>query len=268
MKNRLIAALDSSVIEPKLSPTEWDFRSLIHEKPTVLQRQELHAAIRYEYARESDAIRNLGEQFAELSDDQLEQSGTLVFPKPARLRLFTAFPFWNCIFWPTCFPRVPWLKITQEQRTKRVKDYVAANSPRPSLQINEVDNLAELPPKGGRIHIGGTVENLIMSIDWSAANNGELLESFGRWPRDSRPGEIPESRGDASRQNVAAAYLTRLGVMRLLHYYPFWPARELALDRDLKLPPRQSNALRMRKEVAKDLREMFWRTFLSLPVNF
>jgi hypothetical protein len=222
MKNRLIAALYSSVVEPKLLPTEWDFRSLIHEEPTVLQRQELHAAIRYEYARESDAIRKLGEGFAELSDDQLEQSRTLMFPKPRRLRLFTAFPFWNCIFWPRFFPRVPWLEILQEERSERVKDYVAAHPPKPSLEINEVDNFAdwELPLKRGRIRIG-TGENLIVSIDWSAANNSEILASFRHWLRDSRPGEIPEPRGDASRQNVAAAHLTRLGVMRLLHNYPF-----------------------------------------------
>jgi len=268
MRNRLILALDSFVTEPKLSPTEWDFRSLIHNKPTVLQRQELHAAIRYEYARESDAICKLGEEFAELSDDQVEQRGTLMFPKPGGLQLFTVCPFWNCIFWPKFFPRVAWLRIPQEERTRRVEDYVAAEPPR-SLKINEVDHFAEweLPPKTGRIRIGN-VENLIVSIDWSMANDSEIVRAFGQWVRKSRPGDIPEPRGDASRQNVEAAYLTRLGVMRLLHYYPFWSAREHALDWELKIPPRQSNALRMRQEVRKDLRGMFGADLLKLAGKF
>ena len=241
-----------------LSAAEWDFRSLTHKKLTVLQRYELQAAIRYEYARESEAIRKLGGAFADLSEDQLARSGTLTLPKPAHLQLFTAFPFWNCVFWPKFFPRIPWLLIPQEQRTSRVNNYITAHQPQPYLEINERDDFAEweLPTKGGRVRIG-TVENLIVSIDWSAANNDEILASFARWLRNSRPGDIPEPRGDASRQNVAVAYLTRLGVMRLLHHFRFWDARELALDRDLKMPPRQSNALRMRTQVARDLREMF-----------
>jgi len=189
-------------------------------------------------------------------------------PKQGRLRLFTAVPFWNCIFWPKSFPRIPWLEIRQEERTKRVEDYVAAEPPR-SLKINEVDNFAqcELPAKRGRIRIGN-VENLIVSIDWSVANNGEIVRAFGQWVRKSRPGDIPEPRGDASRQNVEAAYLTRLGVMRLLHYHPFWDARELALDRHLKIPRRQSNALQMRQELRKDLRGMFGADLLKLAGKF
>jgi hypothetical protein len=253
----------------ELSEAEWDFRPLIQRKPSVSQSQELHAAIRYEYARESDAIRKLAGEFADLSEDELEASETLTFPRRGHLRMFTAFSFWNCVFWPKFFPRVPWLLIPHEERIKRVASYVAAHPPRAYLEINERDDFEkwELPRERGRVRVG-TTENLFVSINWAAANNEEIIAAFAKWVRASRPSDLPEPRGDASRRNVSAAYLTRLAVMRLLHRYRFWDARELALDRSLKMPPRQSNALGMRKEVATDLRELFLAHLFKLAGEF
>ena len=58
-----------------LSEAEWDFRELVRRNPTIQQQQELHAAIRYEYARESESIRKLGDEFADLPEHELEEHG-------------------------------------------------------------------------------------------------------------------------------------------------------------------------------------------------
>jgi hypothetical protein len=300
----MFAAMD----EPKdrLAHAEWDFRDLVHKNPTLEQRQELHAAIRYEYARESESIRRLADEFAALSEEDhlaaeharltyrkkygfvLEKechgvrarAAKLAADKRAKLVLFTALPFWNCIFWPKFFPNTPWLCIPPKERLRRIRSFVETLPPA-RLEINELDDPTELelPKKGGRMFVDNTRENIILSIDWAEANNEQIISAFGKWIRNSRPPDIPEPRGDASRQNVTAAFLTRLAVMRLLHHYRFWDARgardpfwgapgapgarEIALDLHLKMPRRQSNALRMRKKVAADLRKIFLADLLK-----
>ncbi len=244
--------------EDQLTKAEWDFRPLIHKQPTVEQRQELNAAIRYEYGRESESIRKLAEEFAALSEDELEEKGVLTFPKRGTLFLFTVLPFWNCIFWPRFFPNTPWLSIPSEERLRRIQSFAAAHLPRNYLEINERDDLREweLPKKGGRKFVS-TTENLIVSIDWAAANNEEIISAIADWVRKSRPTTIREPRGDASRHNITAAFLTRLAVMRLLHQHKHLEAVEIALDHGLKMPRHQSNALRMRSQVCSDLRKIF-----------
>jgi hypothetical protein len=242
-----------------LPEAEWNFRELIPRKPNIQQEQELHAAIRYEYARESQSIRDLAAKFADLSDDEQEERGTLTYPKPAKSNLyfFTIIPFWNCILWPRFFPNTPWLSILPQERTRRVQSYMDANPPKPYLQINELEGLEEWLPKKGRRMFVDLVEHLILCIDWSVANNSEIISAFAYWVRKSRPPSIREPRGDASRLNVNSRFLTCLAVMRLLHRYPFQDARNIALDHNIKMPARQSNALRMRHEVASRLRKIF-----------
>jgi hypothetical protein len=244
--------------EDGLNDAEWDFRPLVHKKLTIDQRQELSAAIRYEYARESQSLRKLAQEFAALSEHDQEEIGGLTFAKRGTLSLFAVLPFWNCILWPKFFPNTPWLLIPPEERLRRVQSYVATSPPTPYLEINERDDLREweLPKEGGRTFVG-TVENLIVRINWAVANNEEIISSFATWVRTSRPTRIPDPRGDASRHNVTAAFLTRLAVMRLLHRYPHWKALDLARDRELKMPRQQSNALRMRGQVRIDLRKIF-----------
>ena len=50
----------------QLSESEWNFVPLIHRHPTPAERHELRAAIYYEYARESDSLRELARQYAAL----------------------------------------------------------------------------------------------------------------------------------------------------------------------------------------------------------
>lgn len=52
----------------KLAKTEWDFRPLIPKRPNPKQRQEMNAAIHYEYARESPSIRKLAADYAGLPE--------------------------------------------------------------------------------------------------------------------------------------------------------------------------------------------------------
>jgi hypothetical protein len=149
----------------KLSEAEWNFRPLLHQKPTRQHRLEIRAAIRYGYARESEAICRMGQAFAELPEDQLEETEGLTFPKPDLVRLFTCVPFWSLIFWPKFFPRIPWLLIPHEERISRVESYKKANPPRPHLRINKWENIAEweFPKEGG---IDETVENVFAPIRW------------------------------------------------------------------------------------------------------
>jgi hypothetical protein len=257
MKHPLAVALDSSVTKLRLPPAEWDFRALIHKNPTLEQRQELCAAVRYEYARESESLRKLADEFAELPDEDLEQKATLSYPKRGEFSLFTALPFWNCVLWPRFFPRIPWLCIPPEERLRRVRSYVKANRLW-CLTINELDEPTELElPKRGRRKFIDMKENLIVSIDWAAANNDEIVCAFEKWVRNSRPQDIPEPRGDASRQNVRAAFLTRLAVTRLLHHYPHQAAVEIARNHGLRMPHQQSNALKMRSQFKADLCRIF-----------
>ena len=242
-----------------LLETDWNFRQLIHKHPTQRQREELRAAIYYEYARESDSIRGLARAYTELPEPKATASD-LCAVKPEALFHFTWIPFWNCIFWPEFFPNKPWVEIPQQERTQRVQTFVNWQQ-EPLLRINEWDDLApyEIPKRGGRCMIGAG-ENLILWLNWASANNSEIVDAFASWVRASRPKEYPEPRGDASRENVTAALLTRLAVMRLLHCYPLSKVLDKALefeDGKMKMPKLQSNALRMRHAVRRELHCLF-----------
>lgn len=238
-----------------LRESEWNFRPLIHKNPTQAQREELRAAILYEYARESDSIRRLASAYGKLPGPQAT-AADLLDANPEALSDFTLIPFWNCIFWPDYFPEKPWLEIPPQKRTQRVQTFVKWQQ-ETLLKINEWDELApyETPKRGGRCIVGGG-ENLILWLNWASANNSEIVDAFASWVRASRPKNYPEPRGDASRENVTAALLTRLAVMRLLHHCPHLDALKLE-DSKMKMPMQQSKALRMRREAEKDFRRLF-----------
>ena len=244
----------------KLREGEWDFRPLIHKNPTQEQREELRAAIYYEYARESDSIRKLASAYAELSGPKAV-AADLHNAKPEALSHFTLIPFWNCVFWPDFFPEKSWLEIPSEERTQRVQTFVKWKQAT-LLKINEWDDLApyEIPKRGTRCFLG-VGENLILWLNWANANNSDIVAAFATWVRASRPKEMPEPRDDASRENVTAALLTRLAVMRLLHYFPYFTKSEsedvwrFAAGK-LKMPE-QSKALAKRREAGKDFRRLF-----------
>ncbi len=242
-----------------LRESEWDFRPLIHKHPTQEQREELRAAIFYEYGRESDSIRRLASAYAKLPGPKA-MAADLLNARSEALFDFTLIPFWNCIFWPGVFPEKAWLEIPPQERTQRVQTFVKWQQ-EALLKINEWDELApyETPKRGGRCFVG-TGENLILWLNWANANNSEIVDAFASWVRASRPKEYAEPRGDASRENVTAAFLTRLAVMRLLHSYPLSNILDKALefeDGKMKMPKLQSNALRMRHAVRRDLHRLF-----------
>jgi len=254
-----------------LRESEWNFRPLIHKHPTQNQREELRAAIYYEYARESASICGLAQKYAEwrkpnaaASDTELPEPITtasdLCSAEPEALFHFTWIPFWNCIFWPEFFPNKTWLEIPPQERTRRVQTFVEWQQ-KPLLKINEWDELAphEIPKRGARCMIG-TGENLILWLNWAVANNREIVDAIASWVHASRPKEYPEPRGDGSRENVTSALLTRLAVMRLLNFYPLAGVLDKALefkDGEMRIPKLQSHALRMRHAVRRDLHRLF-----------
>jgi hypothetical protein len=240
-----------------LSEAEWDFRELICDDPSAEQGHELDAAILYEYGRESESIREMAAEYTAPANYGIEKEGTLKYPECGIPAFLTAVPFWNCILWRPYFPETPWLRIPGEERRRRVQVYLT-DAQKPWLRIIRKDDLAkwELRMRKGLTFVDRK-EIVSVFIDWAAGNNSEIVSAFGDWVRKSRPEDIPEPRGDASRRNVKAAFLKRLAVMRLLHHYPFTRALILAERRELTMPQRQSNALRMRQDVATDLRTVF-----------
>ena len=254
----------------KLLEKDWVFRPLIHKRPTDEQRRELHAAIFYEYARESDSIRRLAAEYAALPKNlrsHLEEKACLRQPqrkltKPISQKLarMDFVPFKYCILWPEFFPETPWLDIPPNERTQRVQlcRKLELQSRGSLLTINECEDLDrdKLPARGGRCYIN-TGEVLIVWLDWALGNNSDIVGVLADWVAKSRPKWIKEKRGDGSRANVDAAFLTRLAVMRLLHWYPHDKATDLADQHNFKIPPLHTNALRMRHNVRKDQRRLF-----------
>ncbi len=274
----------------QISPTEWDFRALIHKNPTPEQRRELHAAIFYEYARESDSIRDLVREYVALpaamrrdiegGRDNLTghcypMCAGPVSKKLARMDLICCQ---SCILWPRYFPKTPWLQIPPRERAARLALSKMDQGPGFLLEINEhggepakaklttsefmeIDEADwikgfRIPPPGGRVHLG-SVEHLLVSINWAGGNNKDLSAAFADWLRKSRPKEYPEPRGDASRWNVDAAYLTRLAVMRLLHSFTYTAAAALADRHQCPMPAEHNDALKVRQRVRADLRKLF-----------
>ena len=252
----------------KLAETEWNFGPLIHKEPTSEQRSELLAAIIYEYARESDSIRKLAAEYVTLPEavrrDAEEgaclfaHSATFYGPVSPELARMGLVAFKNCILWPKYFPETPWLDIPAGERIQRVQKYREFESKGNLLTINECDESYRdrLPMNDARFFSGGA-ELLVVCVNWAAGNNSDIVAAFTDWVGKSRPGEIPEPRGDASRANVDAAYLTRLAVMRLRHSYQHSDAWILAKDHGLRMPSQQSNALKMRHKVKVDQRRLF-----------
>lgn len=267
--------------------SEWDFSALTARQcSNDGERAELRAAIYYEYARESDSIRKLVEEYAALPKKlrlRLEKFTTSLLAESAdwggsvsrRLALMHFIPFKNCILWPEFFPQTPWLKIPSPMRAARVAQFVKAHPPGYLLQINEHDPrvVFERPAQTVQLRtrrlskakalemkssksterwrfFSGGVEHLLVSVNWSLGNNSEIAARFHEWLNDQRPANYPEPRTDASRENVTAALLERLKVMRLLSVYP-WKNVAGIVSRG------QSDAGALRKDVHRDMRRIF-----------
>ena len=252
-----------------MSEKDWNFRPLIHESPTDEQRWELKAATCYEYARESDSIRKLAAEYAALPDDlrcEAEEKFSLtpIHAHPCArhvspsLVYMDTIPFWNCILWPEFFPETAWMEIARSVRKARVQRYREANAPKPLVRINKFDvkDGWRVPTRNGR-SITGSVGTLVLEVDWAAGNNSDIVAALAPLIGKMRPRTIPEPRGDNSRDNVSAGFLTRLAVMRLLNRYPFSQAYDLAADRGFKIPSEPNNALKMRRQAKLDLHRFF-----------
>jgi hypothetical protein len=121
---------------------------------------------------------------------------------------------------------------------------------------NEVRRWEVSDKKARRFTTSG-IEHLIIAINWSAGSNDKIIAALANWIRHKRPAQFPPPQGDASRENVAAAFLTRIAVVRLLHNYSHAEALRLAQWHGLKMPKQQSNALRMRQKVRSDIPLIF-----------
>src|SRR5439155_10991556 len=115
-----------------LPDSEWDFRSLFHQHANERQRFELRAAVFYEYARESAAIRKLAEQFSKLPRSLQEEIELSRWSNhrliTRKLFFFTGLPFSHCILWPKFFPKTPWLEIPISERYTAVTRYIERTS--------------------------------------------------------------------------------------------------------------------------------------------
>ena len=199
-----------------MTTNDWNFQPLIHKNPSIAQRDELWAAIVYEYARESDSIRKLAQEYASLPADLRNDKFSLHRKNPLIAYFMCVCP-WEFVFWPEFFPQTPWLTIPRAERDKRIKSCLASRSPEFLLKINELDSIdpLELPTKGCR-HYSYDFERLIVEVNWGSGSNNDIIAAFGKHIRENRPPGNPPPRGDASRQNVIAAFLTRLAQLRLL----------------------------------------------------
>ena len=255
----------------RLADTEWDFRPLIHKNPTPEQRNELQAAIHYEYARESDSIRKLAAEYAALPKHERElvegnfslfdSSRAMFGPVSQELARMDYVAFWNCILWPEYFPQTPWLEIPPERRAERVQSYVATRGSGCAITVNQWQFLQperlETPRVPDARFFISRIESVLLSVHWASATNDDIIAEFDTWVRKSRPKWIGSPRNDASRENVTTAFLTRLAVMRLLHIYPHFKSLDKAQNHDLRMPKQQSNALRMRRKVREDMHGIF-----------
>jgi hypothetical protein len=245
-----------------LSSSEWDFRSLLHKCPNEIQRHELRVAIFYEYARESSTIREIAHQFSKLPSALRREFGLRQCSKHPRItrKLFfiSSLPFSHCVFWPTFFPRTPWLKIPPSERRAAVEQYVRRMTAT-LFEIKSYDEIREweVSDKETRRFTSSGIEHLAVAIDWTVGSNDQIIAAFASWIRNNRPEALPSPRSDASRENVAAAFLTRIAVMRLLHKYSHYEALGLAQSHGLKMPKQQSNALTARRRVAHNLPWLF-----------
>jgi len=274
----------------ELRRSEWDFRPLTPRSPTRKQWRELNAAICYEYGRESVSLRKLAAEYSTLPDtlkDQVEErcSLSLLGGHPTATKMssglvyFDQIRFWNCIFWPKYFPRTPWLEIPNGERLGRIQQYFYTNPPARVVEINEpqtVDLLSLLQNEPATAELRallsdrnrrwftGTGEYMLVRVEYADCNNSDIASAFKELVSKRRPESFPEPRSETSRANVTAAVLNRLAVMRLLNQYSFVDAARLADGQGVTFPIEQREALRMRKRVPPDLREIFLsRSFIE-----
>ncbi len=248
-----------------LPESEWDFRSLFHKHPNELQRYELRAAVVYEYARESATVRKLAERFSKLPRslrEEFELSRWSKHPSfTLKLFFFTGLPFSHCMLWPKFFPKTPWLEIPISERGAAVRRYIERTSAT-LFEIKDYEEVKEwkeweVSNEETRRWKASGIEYLPIAINWTAGSNDQIIAAFADWIRHNRPTGFPAPRSDASRENVTAAFLTRIAVMRLLHNYSHYDALELAERHGVKFPRPQSNALSMRQRVRRDIPRIF-----------
>jgi hypothetical protein len=245
-----------------LAKSEWDFRPLIHKRPTQLQRYELRAAVFYEYARESPTICELAERFSNLPRKLRDKPELSRWSNDRRITreffFFTGLPFFHCIFWPKFFPKTPWLDIPSAERHAAVERYIERTSAT-LFEIKDFEDARgwEVSNQEVRRYKSSGIEHLLILINWAAGTNDQIIASFAGWVRNNRPAQFPAPRTHTSRQNVTDAFLTRLTVMRLLHNCSHDDALELAQTHGLKFPKQQSNALLMRQRVRDHIPLLF-----------
>ena len=247
-----------------LAASEWDFRPLLPlHKASRAELRELNAAIVYEYGRESPSIIKLAKRFESLPDDLRAQAMAnnlyplrYESPSTAEVEKLEQVRFWNCILWPGRFPSVPWLKIPAEERKARIEQ--SGDTEKVIMTFNERDTIEPWEfPKPGTRFFSGSIELMITTIDWASANNSDLVEAFAKWVQTSRPAQYSEPRGDGTREAVNAAFLTRLGTMRLLHHFTHEDACRVTEKARALFPQKQSNASGARIKVAEHMRAIF-----------
>jgi hypothetical protein len=250
-------------IEDPLPQSEWDFRCLIHRHATELERHELRAAVFYEYARESPTIRNIARKFAKLPRKMRTEFEVFRWSNNPRITselfFFSGLPFSHCILGSKFFPDTPWLEIPKSERNAAVERYIEKT--RAILfeitAYGDVKHWEVSDQYSRRFKTSSGIEHVLIAINWTAGVNDQIIRAFGDWVRHNRPKQFPPPRNDASRRNITAAFLTRLANMRLLHNCSHSDAFDLAQHHHLKLPKQQSNALRRRVQVRKDISLLF-----------
>jgi hypothetical protein len=174
------------------------------------------------------------------------------------LFFLASLTFSNCILWPKFFPETPWLAIPKPIRARRITRYLNSNR-KILFEIKKGTKVRywEISDSDTRRFKSSGIEHRVIMFDWASGSNNEIIAAFADWVRHSRPPQFPSPRDDASRENVNAALLTRLAVMRLLHTHAHRDAVEHAHRHGLRMPKYQGKASSTRRKVRSDIRRIF-----------
>jgi hypothetical protein len=135
----------------------------------------------------------------------------------------------------------PWLAIGEEEKRFLVETqakairYASANDLHELLRSpNEANVHSALANEGGlisqmfrdyeslpsaRVGTGWTIAAFV--IDWDSYTKGEIKEALSKWVDDNQPKDLPHVSTQGRSLKEPRADLTRLAVMRLLHWYTF-----------------------------------------------
>jgi hypothetical protein len=218
----------------RLQDCEWKFDALPDDE------LELEACCRWEYARESQFIRDVTKLKAEMRDGKFP---TLAEQKHLeRLEKICESPFLSPDHFFKCppFPQ-PWLSLDKTIRPAPKMDasrkkwmewqswnesrrpFLSSKIPPVEYAFQAIDSRLpwsrfQRPNPGGRVVSRNGVETLLVEINWGKCTDNQIIESFERWIKNKhRPTGIGVANTKGKRVEIRwQVMLDNLAIMRLL----------------------------------------------------